>query len=65
MIAETKVVVKYSSCGGRRLPVQMGPQRNQETMRDCRDCHNVNVMSQCCPSGSPRLFNELWNVIVP
>ena len=63
MIAETKVVVKYSSCGGRRLPVQMGPQRNQETMSDCRDCHNVNVMSQCCPS--LRLFNELWNVIVP
>ena len=63
MITETKVVVKYSSCGGRRLPVQMGPQRNQETMRDCRDCHKVNVMSQCCPS--PRLFNELWNVIVP
>jgi len=66
MIAETKVVVKYSSCGGRRLPVQMGPQRNQETMRYCREpwcCHNVNVMSQCCPSES--LFNEFWNVIVP
>ena len=62
MIADTKVVVKYSSCGGRRLPVQMGPQRNQETMSDCRDCHNVNVMSQCCPS--LRLFNELWNVIM-
>ena len=50
--------MKYSSCGG--------PQRNQETMRYCREpscCHNVNVMSQCCPSES--LFNEFWNVIVP